>query len=185
MIVTASTVKDSPENLRTFVARNLAGGVDHLAVFVDDGDAEVVAALAAEPHVTPVAATGEWWQGKRPVQLNARQRINANVLKTLLLPLGGVEWIFHIDADEVLLVDAEALAALPADVEVTRALPYEAVSREAVARRHGHALQADPRTRGARRPAPARPGVASRATATGSTATSTARSACGPPSTGG
>ncbi len=129
MIVTASTVKDSPQNLRTFVARNLAGGVDHLVVFVDDGDEAALTALRAEPHVTPVAAAGEWWQGKRPVQLNARQRINANVLKVLLAVLDDVGWIFHIDADEVLLVDADALAALPADVEVVRALPYEAVSR--------------------------------------------------------
>ncbi len=55
VIVTASTVKDSPQNLRTFVARNLAGGVDHLVVFVDDGEEAALAALGAEPHVTPVA----------------------------------------------------------------------------------------------------------------------------------
>ncbi len=129
MIVTASTVKDSPENLRTFVARNLAGGVDHLVVFVDDGDTDVLAALGEEPHVTAVAARWDWWQGKRPVQLNARQRINANVLKVLLTVLEDVDWVFHVDADEVLLVDDDALAAVPADVEVVRALPYEAVSR--------------------------------------------------------
>ncbi len=51
------------------------------------------------------------------------------MLKVLLTVLDDVGWIFHIDADEVLLVDADALAALPADVEVVRALPYEAVSR--------------------------------------------------------
>ncbi len=130
MIVTASTVKDSVTNLQRFVARNLAGGVDHLVVFVDDSDPEVLAALAEEPHVTGIEARWDWWQGKRPTQLNVRQRINANVIKVLLTVLDGVEWIFHIDADEVLLVDAAALAALPAEMEVVRAVPLEAVSRK-------------------------------------------------------
>ena len=37
MLFTASTLKDSPENVRFFVAANLASGVDHMFVFLDGG----------------------------------------------------------------------------------------------------------------------------------------------------
>lgn len=129
MLVTASTVKDTLPHLRQFVDRNLAGGVDHLLVFVDDFDPEVTAALDEHPHVTAVATGPDWWHGKRPRQLNFRQRINANVARVLLAGLPGAEWLFHIDADECLQVDRAALAELPDDRSTVRARPVEAVSR--------------------------------------------------------
>ena len=77
-------------------------------------------------------ATDEtWWLGKRPRQLIVRQRINANVAKAVLAAVAGPDdWIFHIDGDEVLLVDRPALAALGPDVPVVRMPPLEAVSRK-------------------------------------------------------
>jgi hypothetical protein len=130
MLFTASTVKDSTAGLKEFVARNLAGGVDHMFVFVDDFDPAITAELNAHPHVTAIATGPSWWHGKRPKQLNVRQRINANVAKALLAPLPWAEWIFHIDGDECLQLDREALAALPAEVGNVRAAPFEAVSRK-------------------------------------------------------
>ncbi|MGA8255108.1 MAG: glycosyltransferase family 2 protein [Nocardioides sp.] len=130
MILTASTVKDSLSNLEQFVARNLAGGVDHLVIFVDDGDTKLAARLNRHPHVTAVATGEEWWHGKRPLQLNARQRINANVAKVVLAPFAWAEWVFHIDADECLVLDRAALSSLSADVVGVRARPLEAVSQE-------------------------------------------------------
>lgn len=131
MLFTVSTVKDTVPGLKQFVARNLAGGVDHMFLFVDDARPRVTAALNRQPHVTAIATGENWWQGKRPRQLNARQRINANVVKALLtVDAGPGDWLFHIDGDEVLQVDRAALAALPAEVSVVRAPPLEAVSRK-------------------------------------------------------
>ncbi|GAB3248029.1 glycosyltransferase family 2 protein [Nocardioides dilutus] len=131
MLFTVSTVKDSVPGLKEFVARNLAGGVDHMFLFVDDGKPRVVAALNRLPHVTAIATGESWWQGKRPRQLNARQRINANVVKALLVVDSGPDdWLFHIDGDEALQVDRAALATLPPEVTVVRAPPLEAVSRK-------------------------------------------------------
>lgn len=131
MLFTVSTVKDTVPGLKQFVARNLAGGVDHMFLFVDDARPRVTAALNRQPHVTAVATGEDWWQGKRPRQLNARQRINANVVKALLaVDAGPDDWLFHIDGDEVLQVDRVALAALPPEVSVVRAPPREAVSRK-------------------------------------------------------
>ena len=131
MLFTVSTVKESVAGLERFVARNLAGGVDHVFLFVDDFDPAVTATLDRHPHVTAIATGPNWWHGKRPRQLNARQRINANVAKAVLTAVADPDdWLFHIDGDEALQVDRAALAALPSDVSVVRAPPLEAVSRK-------------------------------------------------------
>ena len=52
MLFTVSTVKECVAGLKRFVARNLAGGVDHVFLFVDDARPRVTAALDRHPHVT-------------------------------------------------------------------------------------------------------------------------------------
>lgn len=134
MLVTASTVMDSPGNVRFFVDANLASGVDHMLVFLDapqdPGQQEVAAMLDAEPRVTCVR-TGrkQWWTDGRPAGLNVRQRINANWARALLEPFDWAEWLFHVDGDEVARLDRDALAAVPADAEAVWLAPWEAVSQ--------------------------------------------------------
>ncbi len=137
MLFTASTVKDTLPNLRRFVAGNLAGGADHLVVFVDDPDGTDPAAvdfLAAHDGVTCVLTDDEWWAGDRPGQLNVRQRINANVVKAVLSRLdpahGWADWVFHIDADEIVQIDRMALSSAPEAASVVRLAPLEAVSQQ-------------------------------------------------------
>lgn len=133
MYFTASTVKDSLENVRFFVDANLASGVDHMFVFLDapkeDGQAEVAAVLADHPHVTciPTGRRG-WWAGDRPASLNVRQRINANWVRAVLAPYDWAEWLFHVDGDEVAALDREALAAVPPGTDAVWLTPWEAVS---------------------------------------------------------
>jgi len=130
MLFTASTVKDTLPNVQRFVAGNLAGGVDHLFVFLDAPDPEVRAFLDGHPNVTCVRTDKTWWRGDRPEQLNVRQRINANLTKALLSGVEGADWLFHIDADEIAQIDRAALARVPADTRVVRLAPLEAVSRK-------------------------------------------------------
>jgi hypothetical protein len=134
MLLTVSTVKDTLPNLQRFVAHNLAGGVDHLVVFLDAGDREVRAWLDEHPHVTCVRTDASWWAGDRPAELNVRQRVNANTAKAALACLGWARepgtWLFHVDADEVVHVDREVLAAVPAEERVVRLRALEAVSQE-------------------------------------------------------
>ena len=134
MLVTASTVKDSLDNVRFFVEANLASGVDHMLVFLDapkaEGQPEVAAWLDAHEHVTclPTGPRG-WWAEDRPGNLNVRQRINVNWARELLEPFAWAEWLFHVDGDEVVHVDREALAAVPAEAEAVWLSPWEAVSQ--------------------------------------------------------
>lgn len=132
MLFTASTVKDTLPNLRRFVAGNLAGGVDHLFVFLDaprETDPAARAFLDEHPRVTCVPTGRDWWLGDRPAQLNTRQRINANLARALLSPFDWADWVFHIDADEVAQIDRSALAAAPDDARVAKLIPLEAVSQ--------------------------------------------------------
>jgi len=136
MLFTASTVKDTLPHLRRFVTGNLAGGADHLVVFVDDPggtDPDAVAFLEAHDDVTCVITDDQWWAGDRPGQLNMRQRINANVVKAVLSHVDPArrwaDWVFHIDADEIVQIDRAALASAPESAAVVRLAPLEAVSQ--------------------------------------------------------
>src|SRR5215210_4630593 len=104
LVVCATTLKDTLANLQRFVDGNLAGGADHLVVFLDapddPGTPEVRDFLDAHPQVTCVITDEGWWADKRHEQLNTRQRINANVGKALIARLDWAGWVFHIDADE-------------------------------------------------------------------------------------
>ncbi len=130
MLFTASTVKDTLPNVQRFVAGNLAGGVDHMVVFLDAADPEVRGFLDEHPHVTCIRTDKTWWNGLRPEHLNARQRINANLVKALLSLFDWAEWVFHIDADEIVQIDRDVLAGVPADTQVVKLAPLEAVSRK-------------------------------------------------------
>ncbi|QCW50291.1 hypothetical protein FE634_07525 [Nocardioides dongxiaopingii] len=131
MIVAVSTVKDTAGNVRRYVTRNLANGIDHLVVFTEDTGAEAEAFLDAHPHVTHVPTGRGWWGEHRSDDLNVRQRTAANLTRVLLAPFDWAEWIVHIDGDEIALIDRDVVAALPANTRSFKLDPLEAVSREA------------------------------------------------------
>ncbi len=129
MIVAVSTVKDTIDNARRYVARNLANGIDHLVVFTEESGAQTEAFLDQHPAVTHVPTGRGWWGDERPDDLNTRQRQAANLARVLLAPFSWAEWIVHIDGDEVALIDRDVVATLPDTVETFRLQPLEAVSR--------------------------------------------------------
>lgn len=129
MICTVSTVKDAPENVSRFVARNLSAGADHMFVFLDAPDPDVEAVLEDQEHVTTVRTDDEYWRGRRPDNLNVRQVVNANLANCLLAPFEWPTWLFHIDGDECLDVDKQWLLDAPASVRSVRLAPLEVVCR--------------------------------------------------------
>ncbi|MEG3614554.1 glycosyltransferase family 2 protein [Isoptericola haloaureus] len=130
-----STVKAPVRALEDFVERNLASGADHLVIFLDAPDADAETFLAAHPHVTHVVTDASYWRGSRPGNLNARQTINANLLRTALVPLPWAAWLFHIDADECLEIDRDHLERLEDSVQAVRLDTSEEVSSDDVRRR--------------------------------------------------
>lgn len=128
MILSVTTLKDSLENVSKFVSRNLTGGVDHLVIFLDAEQPEVAEFLTAHPHVTCVPAYGDWWDD-RPDNLNQRQGTNSGLLSRVLDGYEWAEWLFHIDGDEVVRLDLDALGAVDRRHQVIRMAPWEAVAR--------------------------------------------------------
>ncbi|WP_206064984.1 glycosyltransferase family 2 protein [Nocardioides sp. JQ2195] len=125
--MTVSTVKDNLGNIQRFVTGNLASGADHMFVFLDQSEPEVEAWLAERDNVTTVVTDKSWWRGKRPGRLNLRQNINANLALAVAEQVGGVEWLFHVDADEVVRIDRDVLDQVPAEANVVNLRPLEVV----------------------------------------------------------
>ena len=90
---------------RLVVRRNLAGGVDHLIVYLDDEQPEVEKFLAASPNVTCITTHRDWWHGGRQAELNDRQRTHATLALRMLSGFAWAHWMFHIDGDEVVHID--------------------------------------------------------------------------------
>ena len=134
LVVVASTVKDTLANVGRYVDGNLAGGADHLVVFLDAPDdpatPDVRAFLDVHPHVTCVVTDESWWADKRPERLNTRQRVNANLVKALLSTVDWAAWVFHVDGDEVVQLPRPVLDAVPASEQAVTLAPLEAVSRK-------------------------------------------------------
>jgi hypothetical protein len=129
VILSVSTVKDTVPNLEKFVRRNLAGGIDHLLIFLDDKQPEAAEFLRAQSHVTFIPTHRRWWHGERPRSLNERQGRNAALSARVLSQFDWADWVFHIDGDEVAALDREVLDAVPAAERVVRLEPWEAVSQ--------------------------------------------------------
>jgi hypothetical protein len=129
VIISASTVKDSAENVEKFLRRNLLGGIDHLVVFLDAPMPEVEELLTGHPDATFVRAYGEWWGDMDAGGLNERQINNASLISRLAAGFAWAEWMFMLDGDEVARIDRRVLDALPADERAVRLLPLEAASR--------------------------------------------------------
>lgn len=126
-IVTVSTIKEPLEYAERFVRRNLSSGVDHMIVFLDAKQPRVQQMLEAHPGVTVIRTDTDYWQGERPNVVVDRQMVNANLACVALTELPWVRWLFHIDADEALSFNRDALLAI--DARAVRFRTLEAVAR--------------------------------------------------------
>lgn len=126
-IVAVSTVKADPDQVERFVTRNLAGGVDHLLVFLDAPNPPVRQQLEEHPHVTVVRTGPKYWNGTRPPRVSDRLRINMNLANAVLATVPSVGWMVSIDSDEAVSIDRDALLAREERAVVLSVL--EAVSR--------------------------------------------------------
>jgi hypothetical protein len=129
VILSVTTIKDSAANVEKWVRRNLAGGIDHLVVFVDGPQPEVEALLDAHPDVSAVRADAAWYADAPSVLLNDRQIINAALTSRLLAGMPWAEWLFHLDGDEVAQIDRAELDALGPEILGVRLRAVEAVGR--------------------------------------------------------
>jgi hypothetical protein len=129
VILSVTTLKDSAANVEKWVRRNLAGGIDHMVVFLDGPQPEVEQLLDAHPHATGVVTDPQWYADAPCELLNDRQIVNAGLISRVLAGLPWAEWVFHLDGDEVAQVERAELASLPAQTRAVRLSTLEAVGR--------------------------------------------------------
>jgi len=126
-VVAVSTVKADPDQVERFLRRNLAGGVDHVLVFLDDTNPPVRRMLEEHPHATVVRTGRKYWNDTRPARVSDRLRINMNLANAVLATVPSVGWMVSVDSDEAVCLDREALRRTEADAVLLSVL--EAVSQ--------------------------------------------------------
>jgi Glycosyl transferase family 2 len=126
-IVAVSTMKADLDQVERYLKRNLAGGVDHVIVFLDDANPPVRELLEQHPHATVVRTGPKYWNGTRPPRVSDRLRINMNVANAVLATVPSVGWLVSIDSDEAVCIDRDALHKSDARAVVLSTL--EAVSK--------------------------------------------------------
>lgn len=126
-----STVKADLAEILAFAAHHAELGAHRIYIYLDDPQAETVAALKAHPKIRVTACDAAYWRktGKaRPLKHQVRQGANAS---HAYRRRAEVDWLAHIDVDEFLWPEtsvAAHLAALPATALSARVRPIEALA---------------------------------------------------------
>lgn len=129
MILSVTTLQDSVSNVEKWVRRNLAGGIDHMVVFLDGPQPAVEELLDGHPDVSPVRADRAWYADAPSLLLNDRQTVNAGLTSRLVAGMPWAQWLFHLDGDEVAQIDRRILDALAPGTRVVRLGTLEAVGQ--------------------------------------------------------
>jgi hypothetical protein len=125
-----ATVKAPLREIAEFAAHHLDAGAHRLFLYLDDPDADTVAALS-HPKLRVTACDDAFWarHGKRPAKHQVRQARNAT--RAYRRQAGDLDWLAHIDVDEFLWPPesvGQTLAALPGDALCARVRPVESVA---------------------------------------------------------
>jgi hypothetical protein len=122
-----ATVRAPLIDIARFAAHHLALGAAEVHLFLDDPTRETADFLSQNPSVTVTRCDAAYWNGARPDAIHRRQMANA----ARAYGVTTCDWLAHIDVDEFILTDtplAPQLATLPADTQLARLMPAEALA---------------------------------------------------------
>jgi len=124
------TVCEPAALVQTNVMWHLVTGAAAVHVFVDDPTDPAIQALRTLERCHVQVCDGAYWaaqrpnKGRPPSQMR-RQTINANVAQRTC----GLDWLFHIDADEFIWQDGDLTAELTAHAEPQVELNLQVLER--------------------------------------------------------
>ena len=127
----SATILAPAEDILRFAAYHLEAGAHRLYLYLDAENPEAYAPLKAHPKIRVTTCDAAHWQkisGKPPVKHQVRQTQNAT---DAYRRATDVDWLIHMDVDEFLVPErpvAEILADLPAEEQIARIRPMEALS---------------------------------------------------------
>ncbi len=129
-----STIKAPLPQIARFAAHHLELGAEALHIFLDDPDPGTAAFLTRHPRIHVTQCDAAYWQDSGKPRMQAHQLRQAfNATRTLRDSADTLDWLGHIDVDELLICDtglSAKLATVPAACAVTRVPPAEALARE-------------------------------------------------------
>ena len=135
-IAIVGTFRASLSDTIRYVTYHINTGIDHLFLFFDDPADPAIDTLVEYKKVTCFRCDDEYWSKSGvtvlPSDLNQKQIINANVGLRLAREM-GIDWITHIDSDELLYAKegiATALSRIAPNVEVISFQVLEAVPEQ-------------------------------------------------------
>ncbi len=102
-VAIVSTVRDDVGEVERFITYHLGQGVQHIFLYLDAPEEWSAMAYSNDPRVHVRECSDQFWRqaGGRPAGLTQRQLHNANAALAEARDV-GVDWITHIDQDELL-----------------------------------------------------------------------------------
>jgi len=132
----SATIKAPVGEILGFAAYHLELGAHRLYIYLDNDNPEAFARLKTHPKIRVAACDDTYWRrltGKRPAKHQVRQTANATHAYGRRVE---VDWLIHMDVDELLWPDNElsaTLDALDAQVNCARVRPMELLSGDGTA----------------------------------------------------
>ncbi|MDR9484404.1 MAG: glycosyltransferase family 2 protein [Sediminimonas sp.] len=126
-----ATIRAPTEEILEFAAHHIELGAHRLFIYLDDDNRAAYDALKAHPKCRPTLTDAQYWRSlgiKRRVKHQSRQFENA---RHAYARAGDVDWLTHIDVDELLWPArdlAAQLADLPPECLCARMRPLEALA---------------------------------------------------------
>lgn len=123
---TVTTLKETPERVKAFVAQHIYLGASEIWLYFDDPDDPSIPLVEKVPQVRVVRCTPEHKAvyGNKAGTHEGRQKANANHAYGLT----KADWIIHLDADEMIDSDLPVARILAGAADnVLRLAPFEAL----------------------------------------------------------
>ena len=135
-IAIVGTFRASLSDTIRYVNYHLNTGIGHLFLFFDDPDDPAIDALTKYKQVTYFRCDDQYWAESGftvlTSDINQKQIINANIGLRLAREM-GIDWITHIDSDELLYAEegiATALSRIAPNIDVVSFQVLEAVPEQ-------------------------------------------------------
>jgi hypothetical protein len=131
-VATVTTINARVAQTRVFVGYHLRAGIDHMFLYFDDPRDPAIPHLRTDDRVTCVRCDEGHWLGRgvapdAPIQTKQMSNATAAFRRARK---AGIEWLVHLDGDELLHAPASLKAlfeASPAQAEVVVFPTKEAV----------------------------------------------------------
>lgn len=112
-----STVKSNLETIRFFVDYHISVGFKYLIIFLEQWDPETISFLDSKKNVIYLKCDYEnISKSDYSFNINFRQIVNAQIAYSLCFDL-KVDWLFHIDIDELIFSNDDSISASLSQVD--------------------------------------------------------------------